>query len=188
MSTEATEELKRQAGFSMLEVMIVTAMLMVAITAIFQVIAAGTDHYNSGSVLVDIQAQARRMMDRIVTDLESSGTSVVSLSGSDSISFQKNTGYSGGSITWGNVITIAFAYETGEIDNGVDDNNNGIVDEGVITRTESGTTVTLGHYLKENGLTFIKVGNFVTIRMELAKPAKGELLETYIETSVLLKN
>ena len=86
--------------------------------------------------------------------------------------------------------TIAFAYETGETDNGADDNNNQIIDEGFVTLTVSGSPLeSLGHWVKEDGLSFNLDGSVLTIRVDMQKySVKGELMETFLETTVLIKN
>ena len=186
-----------QAGFSLIEVMIASVILIIVLTATFEVLSVGLDNYNSGSTLVEVHAHARRILDRAAKEIQGAGLSTISptppatgQTGTHTITFQKSTGYSGGSVQWGNVTTIAFAYETGETDNGADDNNNQIIDEGFVTLTVSGSPLeSLGHWVKEDGLSFNLDGSVLTIRVDMQKySVKGELMETFLETTVLIKN
>jgi prepilin-type N-terminal cleavage/methylation domain-containing protein len=191
----------RQAGFSLLEVMIVTVILIVVLTAVFQVISTGMNTYNTSSALTEIQGQARRVLDRVARELQPAGLATISPTppatgtpGTHTITFQQNVGYSGSAITWGDVTTIAFAYMAGETNDGADNNNNGLVDEGVVRMTVTPTAGAplvndLGAWVKEDGLTFNLDGNLLTIRIEMQKyNLRNELLEATLETKVQIKN
>jgi len=195
------EQHKGQRGFSLLEVMIVTTILVVIVGGIFQVLSAGLNAYNSGTVLVDVQGLARRTMEGMIREVQGAGLSTVSptpplpgQTGTSTITFQQATGYSGGSVTWGDTITVAFAYVDGESDNGADDNGNHLVDEGVVTLTiddgEGGiTNETIGYWVKEGGLQFNLSGALLTITLEVERyEPRGELMQALLSTTVKIKN
>jgi prepilin-type N-terminal cleavage/methylation domain-containing protein len=193
-------ETRKQGGFSLVEVMIVTSVFVVVLSAIFGVMGAGLDTYRSGDSLVEVQNQARRIIDQIAKEVQAAGLSTISPTpppsgqeGTHTITFQPCTGYSGGAIQWGNVTTIAFEYDPDEENNDEDDNGDGLIDEGLITRTEivgeSTQSARLGIWVKENGLSFNLDGPLLTIKIEMEKRgAKGEIMETSLTTSVLIKN
>jgi prepilin-type N-terminal cleavage/methylation domain-containing protein len=190
----------RQSGFSLIEVMIVTTIFFVVLGAIFQVMSIGLYTYQSGDAMVAIQNQARRIVDKIANEIQAAGLSTISPTppatgseGTHTITFQCSTGYSGDSIQWGDVTTIAFGYESGETDNGVDDDGDTLIDEGLITRSvvsgESTVTETLGMWVKENGLSFNLNRSLLIITIEMErKDIRGEILETSLTTSVQIKN
>jgi hypothetical protein len=156
--------------------------------------------YNESSIMTEVHTQARRIMDGAANEIQGAGLSTIypippeTGTGTNTISFQIASGYSGSSIQWSDVITIAFEYAAGETDNGVDDNGNGLVDEGVVTRTVtpavgSPTKKTLGHWVVEDGLSFNLRLDVLTITLKLRKAGyRGDPWETTLTTAVQIKN
>lgn len=190
---------RKQAGFSLVEVMIATAILAILFSAVLGTMTMGMQTFNSASALVDIQNQARRTLDDIARAIQPAGLSTISPTppalgspGTHTITFQPCTGYDVANDLqqWGSVTTIAFAYERGEANDGVDNNGNNLIDEGIVTLLVAGSgNKTLGHWLKEDGLSFNLDGTVLTITLEMHKRgAKGLLMETSLSTSVQIKN
>lgn len=190
-----------QEGFSLIEVIIVTVILVVILGSVLEVLSVGLGTFNTGSVLTEIQAQARRVIDDVAKELQQAGMSTISptppatgTDGTTTITFQTCVGYSGGANVWSDVTTIEFAYEAGETDDGADNNNNGLIDEGVVQRTVVdgagvSTTEILGHWVKEDGLRFNMDGDLLTISIEMHKKVvEGDIMETELATAVLIKN
>jgi prepilin-type N-terminal cleavage/methylation domain-containing protein len=189
-----------QSGFSLIEVMVVTVILTIVIGGIFEILHSGLTTYNEGSIMTEVQTHARRIMDAVAGEIQGAGVSTLypvppaTGTGTDTIDFQIASGYSGGSVLWSDVITIAFEYETGESNDCVDNNGNGLIDEGVVTRTvtpAAGTPQTriLGHWVKEGGLAFNLNGDLLTITLTLEKPGyRDEPWKTTLVTAVKLKN
>lgn len=189
-----------QSGFSLIEVLVVTVILAIVLGGIFEILLSGLNTYNESSIMTEVHTQARRIMDKTANELQGAGLSTIypippeSGTGTNTISFQTATGYSAGSITWSDVITIAFAYEAGELDNGADDNGNGLIDEGIVTRTVTdalGATTTdiLGHWVEEDGLSFNLKSDVLTITLKLKKAGyKGDPWTTTLTTAVQVKN
>lgn len=187
----------RQAGFSLIEVMIVAVIMTIVVGGVMEMLLSGMQTYNIGSNLVDVQNQARRIIDRVSKEIQAAGIDTISPTppatgseGTHTITFQPCTGYSGGSIQWGNVTTIAFEYAEGETDDGADNNNNGIADDGKVTLTVSGgDTTVLGRWVKEDGLSFHLDGRLLTITVELEKPSTPEEMEeATLVTTIEIKN
>lgn len=192
-----------QAGFSLVEVLIASAVLAILVSAVLGIMVVGLQTFNSGNAITVIQNQARRIMDSIAKEIQPAGLSTISptppalgSAGTHTITFQPCTGYDGASDPpqqWGNVTTIAFAYDSGETNDGVDNNGDGLIDEGLVTKTVVGATSSqtkiLGHWVKENGLSFNLDGTLLTITLEMQKRGgKNELLETSLTTTVQIKN
>ncbi|MEW6071025.1 MAG: hypothetical protein AB1726_00330 [Planctomycetota bacterium] len=119
-----------------------------------------------------------------------------------------------GAIDWGSISRLAFAYADGELDDGVDNNGNGLADEGVITLTRrvgeaEEATVTLCRHVGElfpgetlngaddngNGVTDEPgfnahlVGNVLELRIALVDvDPDGRPLGRTVNTSVRLRN
>ena len=185
-----------QAGFSLVELGIVTLVLSLVVIATFGVMQFGLETENTGSTLIEIQGMARRVLDGIAKDLQNAVLTTISptppaagQAGTHTITFSPCAGYSGGSLQYGSVTTIAFAYETGESNNGQDDNSNKLVDEGVVAKTVGGTTQTLVHWVKEDGLSFNLDGHLLTVTLELERRnAKGDMLQASLATSIQIRN
>ncbi len=189
-----------QSGFSLLEVMIVTVILIIVLGGIFEVLLSGLNTYNESSIMTEVHTHARRIIDSVANEIQGAGLSTIypippeSGTGTSTISFQTATGYSAGAIQWSDVITISFEYEAGESDNGADDNGNGLIDEGVVKRTvtDSGggtTSKILGHWVEEDGLSFNLRLDVLTIALKLKKKGyKGDPWTTTLTTAVQIKN
>jgi hypothetical protein len=117
-------------------------------------------------------------------------------------------------VTWGDPRTVRFEYENGELDDGVDNNNNGLADEGVVVWIEnagqpderrsvwaSGVREYLagetfnGEDDNENGLSdeaglsFAIDDDVLTIRLTLEdRGPSGVLITKSTETSVHVRN
>ncbi|HKS17504.1 MAG TPA: hypothetical protein VJU16_09350, partial [Planctomycetota bacterium] len=77
--------------------------------------------------------------------------------GDESVTFCMCTGFTAGVPTWSTPITITTIDGDGETDNGVDDNNNRMVDERKIVRTQTGRpNKMLGDNLREGSLRFTR--------------------------------
>lgn len=129
-------------GFSLLEVMIAAAVLMVIMAAVFAVLSTGQDLYHTGVTAGDLDSQARMVLDRIVDHVRETGPSAfldvdqlpdvaVPLDLAQSpfhysdIAFRKNIGYNHPNITWSPTVTVILYEWTGwtgiimEVPNGV---------------------------------------------------------------------
>ena len=167
----------------------------------------------------ELEAQASRTVERIAQEfiLSSPGTLVPDPAqgvGADNVTYLKAVGAPGGVVAWSNTFRLRFEYETGEVDDGVDNNGNGAIDEGRVVWTANvGTpqerSVTWCHWVREylegevfdladnngndlddeSGLTFERVGDYLAIRLTLERPdPEGRLLRSTVETSVKMRN
>jgi type II secretory pathway pseudopilin PulG len=180
-----------QRGFTLIEVVVVAGCLVVMILAIGATILASQDNYAAGMTLSSLQNHAQSVMDKIAKEVRQSGplTFFPVPSNTDNLTFQKSVGYSGGAVQWGNAITYAFQYETGENDDGVDNNGNGLIDEGIIVRTENGQNITIARWVREGGFLFFLSGDVLTIQLTLERRnSKGRIFNATVTTSVDVKN
>jgi hypothetical protein len=96
---------------------------------------------NDAARLADMRVRARSALDRIVRELGDSGLSVISPQpvaplGASSLTYQRAQGYESGNIVWGPQARIEWRLEPGEIDDGRDNDGDGLIDEGEIVWTE----------------------------------------------------
>jgi hypothetical protein len=155
----------------------------------------GQDTYSSGVTLATLQDQARRVVEEVANEIQQSSVSRLSPAPPalpeylDTMTYQTNTGYISGQIQWSTPITINFQYATGEIDDGLDNNNNGLIDEGFLTRTQNGAVQHKTYWVKDDGFRLSLERNKLRIYLALRNTDnKGHLLETVVETTVEIKN
>jgi hypothetical protein len=178
-------------GFSVFEVIVVAGCLALMMLAVGAVISAGHDNYAAGMTVSSIQDSAQAVVSRIIDEVQQSGSATFfpAPNNTDNLTFQKCAGYAGGAIQWGNAITYAFQYDTGEVDDGVDNNGNGLIDEGIIVRTENGQSITIAHWVREGGLLFTLNGDILTVQLALERlDSEGRMYDTVVATGVDIKN
>jgi len=184
-------EMKR-SGLTLLEVVIASAILAMLTSLLYVTLKSSTDGYTAGSLQAGLNAQSRNLLEDMSWDLADAGVGTLSpafASGSTTLTFQRNVGYSSGAIAFGSSITYAFAYEPGESDNGLDDNGDGRIDEGRLIRTENGDSVVVSRDLSENGILFTQTGNTVRVQLTLEKPDdRGGVVRYARETTIQVRN
>ena len=129
------------------------------------------------------------------------------------LTYQVSDGVTNGAVDWGVPITIGFEYETGELDDGLDNNGNGLADEGMVVWTENPgpneRRVVWAHNVREfqegedfngvddngngledeMGLSFTIQGDVLTIRLCLEEVGPlGDLVTKTAQTSVRIRN
>jgi len=119
--------------------MIVTVLMTIVFGALVLFGNRGASALGTGSVQSALDTQARRTVARMGDELLPSGFTVITPSldppGASSLTYRRSEGVVGGRIRWGEPLRLEFAYETGEIDDGLDNNGNGLIDEGVVRWT-----------------------------------------------------
>ncbi len=210
----------RRRGFTMAELLIAVTLTTLLATSVGVAAAEGYEAYRSARRSSGVETKVRRALDQAVRVLLSSGLDVLAPQniddpfGTANLVFQQATGVAGVDITWGDPMRLAFEYETGEIDNGADDNGNGLIDEGVLVfvRDDGGageTRTVLCHdvreYLEgetdnnaddngngvvdENGFNIHRTGDVLTLRLSIEEPSDptGFIVRT-LTTSIRLRN
>jgi prepilin-type N-terminal cleavage/methylation domain-containing protein len=207
-----------RAGFTLVEMVVTAAVLVVFAGSLASVCVRGEQACRATSLEVAVDAKARRALDRIAAELTGAGNLVpnpTSQFGTDSLTFQAPTDYVGGNVVWSTQTRIAFEYETGETNDGIDNNGNGLVDEGrvVLTRNVGAANerrVVLCEHAREyvqgethnnglddngngvvdeHGFNIQRVGNALNIHLSVQgiTPGRTAYVRT-LETSVKLRN
>lgn len=131
-----------ESGFSLLEVLIAAGIFALMLLATLAVATRGQDVYNTGSTAGDLENQARFLVEWMSNELQGASLATVSLSPAgvglaSSVTFQKVTGYGVSAPTLANPMSIGLVLASGETNNNADDNNNRLVDEGVLQVIEN---------------------------------------------------
>lgn len=128
---------RRAAGFTLIELMIAMSIFAVIVGGVLMMGRASDRAYRTGAVVASTEFQASRAMEQIVADVQ--GAQLESLSpdplaglGASAVDYVVATGLQNGELVLTPLRRLRFEYEAGELDNGLDDNGNGLVDEGMV--------------------------------------------------------
>lgn len=207
------------AGFSLVELAIVVVLLAIVLGSVAMIGNASDRAYRTGSVSSHLESQVASTIEKVVDELQIAGVDTITPDpiqgvGASSIRYVQATGIVGNDVVWTPLRRLAFEYEVGEIDDGIDNNHNGLVDEGRIVLTEdvggpNERRRVLTHWVgellegeQENGLDdngnglvdergfFVeRVGEAIVIRLTLQRrTADGFLLSRTAQTSTTPRN
>lgn len=207
------------AGFSLVELLIAMVTMSVMLGAVALATLRGSDAYNTGRAAADLEARAQRAIALVVEDLRWAGRTGLNPEplapfGSAQLDYQSNVGFQGGAVQWGPPTRLGFEYAPGEVDDGLDNNGNGVADEGsIVLRVNPGAAdeqrivrvnwvrellegeVANGlddngnGLIDEAGLSFEVSGTTLMVRLTLERPdAEGRILTRTMTTAVNLRN
>jgi len=204
---------------TLLETVIAAAMTVVVLGSIGGAALSGQRATAENLAATELETRARSVVDRIAEEMISARTAGLSPNpttpfGSSTLTFQKDVGYSGGVAVFGPNQVVRWLIDPGETNNGLDDDRDGMIDEGLVefTRDQGAGTQQVVRWLRgvpeylqneapngaddngnglidERGLAFSITGRILTIRLTAQEPgAEGRLLTRTVETSVRLRN
>lgn len=170
---------RRVKGFCFIEIMVYIALMVIIGIPLTMVALAGSRSSVEGDMLSKILERNRSVLQRIHTEYRGSlaGTTVVSDDGRI-LGFISNGGFDGTGAVAGPPIRYVIRLAPGEYANGVDDNKNGLADEGVLMRTDkaAGQGIVLTNSLDTAGSRFRLNGTGVTITLTtFGRSASGEV-------------
>jgi hypothetical protein len=124
----------RRAGITVVELLLASSLLAVVLGSI-TMIGRSTDRaYRNGAVNSHLESQISIAVQRIVTELRRAGVETIdpdpAAVGSRTMSYLQATDFEDGQVSWTSTRQLLFEYEDGELDDGVDNNGNELVDEG----------------------------------------------------------
>ena len=210
---------RKQAGVSLVELIIAISILTGVVGSIFALFNTGIDTYQTGITTAEVDRRTASVLETIAADLTTAGLDVIYPvptwpNATSRVSLQKNTGFSGGNVTWGTPTLIFFRSAKDDPNDGIDNNGNGLIDEGEVVRTinvglpderEVVLTRFVREYLEgevpngkddngnglvdEPGLSFDSIGQVWTVRLTLEKrDANGNLVTQTVQTAVKMRN
>lgn len=214
-------------GTTMVELLIAALIMTSVLGAIGVTVLAGSRSYEEGVARADVDGQARRLASRIAEEfLTASRGSLTDGAapvwsggavddGEIEYSYWQVMGFAGGALQPSPVRRVRLDYAQGELDDGLDNNGNGLVDECRILLTlDTGTAteIAIGGFVREflqgeiggndaddnaNGLederglcmTFDPDTNTVMVRLTIERlTSQGRLVTSTAETAVRLRN
>ncbi|MBI4243633.1 MAG: type II secretion system protein [Planctomycetes bacterium] len=180
-------------GFTMLELTIVMALLTVLLYMLNSSLVISEREFEDQTTMLELSSTARRVVEEVAKELqESSMSQIVSIlpinpGTTNNIIFKKNTGYNSG-IIWSNNITYRLVMSDGEIQNNLDDNSDGRIDEQKIIREYLNDRIDYSPDVKYNTFKISRVGNKIKVEVTIEK-LKGDRTYTFTaSTNVIPKN
>lgn len=209
----------RTRGLTLVELMIAMTTLAVVLGAVALAASSGNNAFQTGHAVSTLETQAQRTVDRVIEELREAGRLGLVPDpqppfGSATLDFQCNAGWGGAAVVWDDLTRIAFELMPGENDDGIDNNRNGLVDEGCVAwRRDPGLPdeqrVVFCSYVREylegelpnglddngnglideRGLCFEANGDTVIVRLTLERmDAEGQLITRTVESAITLRN
>jgi prepilin-type N-terminal cleavage/methylation domain-containing protein len=207
-----------RAGFTLIEMSIALVLMSVLGGLYFMTTKSTTNAVGTGVAVAELDARVVRVVDRVCESLKSSSDDLVTPQAtapfsSNEIEFKRGLGAdAGGAVVWGPLERFVLQYD--EANDGLDDDGDGLVDEGRLvwlenpgTATERTTILCQGvrEYLEgetfdgddensnglidERGFALDFAGDRVTVRLTLvALDRSGHPLTSSAQRSVVFRN
>jgi hypothetical protein len=206
------------AGFTMVEMIISVTLLAVMVIAVGMTSRKATDAFSEGTSVDALNSQAHRSIERLLMGLQSADAGELGprpeiQNGWHRMTYRVATGWDAGITQWGPPMELELELEPGEVDDGIDNDGDGLIDEGMLVWTENEGVPgerrvvicrgvrellegELPNSLDDNGNGLIdepgfcvEVGSVVTLRLTLdALDPKGRVLTKTVESSVWIRN
>lgn len=200
---------------------IATAIFAMLLSAVGLTVTRGQALYRQSLTAKELDAQAVRTVERIIDELMSADRSTLALNqpapfGAFSVNYSRAEGLAGGVLVIGNLRTLRARMDDAELDNGVDDDNDGMVDEMRVELLPDalgapGQIVGIGNFVREflegevfngaddngNGIvderglciTYDVATTIATVRLSLERPdADGRLVVRTVQAAVQVRN
>jgi len=210
---------RTRSGFTLYEVAITVGLLGVVFAATGMVSRSTNDLANWSGEKGRTEAQAQRTLDRVVAELAMAGRGMLdpdpaAPGWTDDLEFQCATGVAGGVAVWGSLTGLLWEREPGELDDGQDNDGDGLIDEGRVVLVRNvgtaneqrvvlcsgvaefaeGETSAVGDengngLEDERGFSLQRDGELLTVRLTLQEQVEsGQVLTVSVRTSIRLRN
>ncbi|HPF12739.1 MAG: prepilin-type N-terminal cleavage/methylation domain-containing protein [Planctomycetes bacterium] len=208
-----------QRGFTLIEMLIVACVATILLGGTLQAVTSGMHARELGAAISDTETQVSRTLNRLAWTVTGSGLGTVdprpaAPASTAGISYQKALDFVGDAIVWGPAGRLEFRLEPNELADGIGNDGNGLVDEGMVVWVENSmlpdeTEVIIAHGVRsllegelpnglddngnglidEPGLCFEINGQTLSIRLSLERigPDGNSIIRTS-ETRVTLRN
>ncbi len=209
----------RESGMSLVEALVAFALFVGIGATLSGLISASTRAFRVGIALSSLDAEGRRLLDRVAAELQSVALSTLSPAslatvGSSTLAYNRVVGYLDGEVEYGPVIRLELILEDGEIEDGSDNDGDGLVDELrlVLITTTGGVeddpvelAAGISSYLEgewpdlldnngnglvdEPGLAFHRIGSVISVVLTLERAVSdGHRVIRTFESAVAVRN
>ena len=189
-ATDVRRRLRAEQGFTLVEVVLVAVILVIILGSATSVILRAAESSQQMVKRSKLQQLGRRVVSRLSEELGQAVPSTilpVLLTDSNTITFQKVLDYDGLAQTLSPAITFSLSPEPGEIINGLDDTQDGRVDESFLAyRSGLDTEIMLAHSIL--GLRFNAVTNGIAFSVDVGEvDRRGDLIQFSFSGRVTLR-
>tara|TARA_R110002126_G_scaffold41590_5_gene120829 strand:+ start:14330 stop:14974 length:645 start_codon:yes stop_codon:yes gene_type:complete len=208
----------RRSGFTLVELMIGLPILIIVVGVAGLAAQRGTEAFGQSTAIDALDRRAGRAMTAMTEALHGSVSTgflpdPVGNFGSSTLTFQRQTGYVAGAAVLGTPVRIERVAEPADPANGVDDDGDGLIDEGMIqivtdvggpdeeTRVvcrnvafllegelPNGVDDNGNGLIDESGLSIHRQDGYITLRLTVVTPFQNAGLIRTIESSIGLRN
>jgi hypothetical protein len=210
---------RRTSGFSLLELVVTATLVGLMLSSAGFLTLRSYQAYRATSASAGLETRSRRALTRVASELVGTSLGVLLPDpagdfGTESQSYAKPVDFTGGAIVYGPTQRLEWQLEPGELDDGSDQDGDGLVDEGVLVLVRdaggAGETSTvlargLAEYLEgetsdgddengnqlidERGFSVSRVDQVLTVRLTMqARQPDGRVASRTLETSIQLRN
>ena len=183
-------------GFTLVEAMIALVVSAVVMAAFMGVLTLSHRHMDNVTVIGDLETDANDAVDHIADELRQAG--VLSPGWTlqqNMVWFNPCSGQSAGTATWDSTRLLALSPMSASEDiwDGVDNNGDGLIDEGRLVLSSFDATgahqQVLANYVASGGLVFSQSGNDITVTLTLKRlNDDGVPMSVTASTLVSLRN
>lgn len=207
---------KTTNGYTLLEVVISMSVMVLTLGSVLGFVKIGTENSRSIAKVSKLDREADRVLQIIIRELSHAGADTITPidpGGGSSISYQRALGYDE-EVQWSSPTRIELRPDAADADDGIDNNSNGLVDEGQIVLVTNAGLVNerervlvsrVSEFLggefanglddngngvvDERGLSFVSDGLSLTVRLTLSdRDPEGRIYLRTFETSVTPRN
>lgn len=210
----------RRAGYTLIEMAIALGIIGVILGSLTGVFESSGNAYEQGAATANAQSQVRRAVERMAQRLENAGFGTLLPNpvgiACDDLVFQAASGVNPNTqaIQYDNSARLRWVIEAGETNNGLDDDGDGLIDEGRVEYTRnyllaSQVVVTIAKgvpelydgeldngaddngngFADEPGFHMTREGNLLRVRLCVAVPVPGrDAAVATMDTALRLKN
>ncbi len=210
---------RARAGFTLLESLITVGILALILGAFSTSLMRASGSARTGMSAGELQARTQRIVDRIAQELLAAENASFfprpqAPASSGLLEYRRLEGFAGGAPQFGPLRRIARAVSPNDPVNGLDDDGNGVVDDGRVVWVDdvgqpdertfvwtswvaplaageqaSGADDNANGLIDEAGLSFSFQGDVLTIQLTLQRPdGEGRILTATATTSVTSRN
>ncbi len=155
-----TRPARATAGMTIVETVLGLTLFVIMSGAAIVAASRGVGAFRATSLNMSVEGRLQRAMQRATSELLASSRDVITPivldddAGSSDLTFQCAIDYQADAIVWGPVSRLVLEYDTGEINDGLDNNGDGLIDECalVLIRDDGGPNekrVVLCHNVRE---------------------------------------
>ena len=152
-----------RAGFTLIESLISVTLLAALFLAVLQTSSRASDAFDEGGVEHELWTRTQRALERIATEVKLGDAGLLSAAvtselGASEVQFRVPVDFVAGAVQWSEPVRIATELEPGELDDGIDNDDDGFVDERQVVRISAPGTPEEQRFVLVRGVAELQDG------------------------------